>query len=259
MLHGDHGAYRLHGDIADAGVPATLQATIGARIDRLASPAKQTLNASAVIGSQFDTELLSGLTSTVDVDSLIAAQLVEQVRFTPRPEYGFRHPLIRTVAYESQLKSDRAQLHRLVAEAIQARGSADENAALIAEHVEAADDLHGAFAWHMRAGAWLTNRDIDAAQTSWQRARQVADRLPDDDPDPRTDADRAENSIVRNRVAGGRHEQRSRIQRAERIVLGHWRPTVARHRHDGPCDCQEHERALSRGGRPRHRADTTAR
>jgi adenylate cyclase len=35
----------------------------------------------------------------------------------------------------------------------------------------------------MRAGAWLTNRDIDAAQTSWQRARQVADRLPDDDPD----------------------------------------------------------------------------
>jgi adenylate cyclase len=183
VLHGDFGAYRLHGDIGDASVPATLQATIGARIDRLGSGAKQTLNAAAVIGSRFDADLLSGLAPTVDVESLIEAQLVEQVRFTPRAEYGFRHPLIRTVAYESQLKSDRAQLHRRLAEAIQSRGSADENAALIAEHLEAAGDLHAAFDWHMRAGSWLTNRDIDAAQTSWQRARQVADRLPDDDPD----------------------------------------------------------------------------
>ena len=183
VLHGDYGAYRLHGDIGGASVPATLQATIGARIDRLGSSAKQTLNAAAVIGSRFDAELLSDLAATVDLEPLIEAQLVEQVKFTPRAEYGFRHPLIRTVAYESQLKSDRAQWHRRLAEAIQSRGSADENAALIAEHLEAAGDLHAAFNWHMRAGSWLTNRDIDAAQTSWQRARQVADRLPDDDPD----------------------------------------------------------------------------
>jgi adenylate cyclase len=182
VLHGDFGAYRLHGGIGDACVPATLQATIGARIDRLSSEAKQTLNAAAVIGSRFDADLLSGLARAVDVESLVEAQLVEQVRFTPRAEYGFRHPLIRTVAYESQLKSDRAQLHRRLAEAIQSRGTADEDAALIAEHLEAAGDLHAAFDFHMRAGSWLTNRDIDAAQISWQRARQVADRLPDDDP-----------------------------------------------------------------------------
>ena len=35
----------------------------------------------------------------------------------------------------------------------------------------------------MRAGTWSTNRDIAAAQMSWRRARQVADRLPDDDPE----------------------------------------------------------------------------
>jgi adenylate cyclase len=93
--------------------------------------------------------------------------------------------LIRTVAYESQLKSDRAQLHRRLAAAIEARdpASADENAALVAEHLEAAGDLRAAFGWHMRAGTWSTNRDIAAAQVSWRRARQVADRLPDDDPD----------------------------------------------------------------------------
>ena len=41
--------------------------------------------------------------------------------------------------------------------------SADENAALIAEHLEAAGDQHAAYAWHMRAGAWSTTRDIAAA------------------------------------------------------------------------------------------------
>ena len=126
VLHGDYGAYRLHGDIGGASVPATLQATIGARIDRLGSSAKQTLNAAAVIGSRFDAELLSDLAATVDLEPLIEAQLVEQVKFTPRAEYVFRHPLIRTVAYESQLKSDRAQWHRRLAEAIQSRESADE-------------------------------------------------------------------------------------------------------------------------------------
>ena len=58
---------------------------------------------------------------------------------------------------------------------------ADENAALIAEHLEAAGDQHAAYDWHMRAGAWLSTRDVVAAWASWERARQVADALPADD------------------------------------------------------------------------------
>ena len=112
------------------------------------------------------------------------ARLVETAAVLgDRAEYAFRHPLIRAVAYESQLKSDRAQLHRRLAAAIEAGEAADENAALIAEHFEAASDLHAAFEWHMRAGARSTIRNIAAAQTSWRRARQVADRLPEGDPD----------------------------------------------------------------------------
>ncbi len=89
------------------------------------------------------------------------------------------------MAYESQLKSDRAQVHRRLAAAIQERdpGSADQNAALIAEHLQAAGDLHAAYGWHMRAAAWSTNRDLVAARLSWERARQIADALPADDPD----------------------------------------------------------------------------
>ena len=94
------------------------------------------------------------------------------MQFSPRAEYAFRHPLIRAVAYESQLKSDRARLHRRVAEAIEAQGSVDENAALIAEHHEAAGDLHAAFKWHMRAGDWSNIRDNAAAHDSWRRARR---------------------------------------------------------------------------------------
>jgi adenylate cyclase len=183
MVHGGPGAYVVRAGVADVSVPATLQATIGARIDRLDHAAKHSLNAAAVIGSRFDTELLASLVDGADVAPLIEAELIDQVRFTPRAEYGFRHPLIRTVAYESQLKSDRAELHRRLAATIEAQGASDDNAALIAEHLAAAGDLRAAFGWHMRAGTWSTNRDIKAAQTSWRRARQVADRLPDDEPD----------------------------------------------------------------------------
>jgi adenylate cyclase len=184
VIDGQPGGYSLRGDTDDADVPATLHATIGARIDRLDSAAKRTLNAAAVIGSRFDDDLLSSLLGAPDVAPLIAAELVDQVRFRPLPEYAFRHPLIRAVANESQLKSDRAQLHRRLASIIEDRdpASADKNAALIAEHLEAAADLHAAYEWHMRAASWVNYRDNNAAMRSWQRARQVADRLPDDHP-----------------------------------------------------------------------------
>lgn len=185
VLGGERGSYACRADVGEVGVPATLQATIDARIDRLSPPAKSTLSAAAVIGFRFSTDLLSSLGIDPCVDELINAELVDQVRFTAPPEYAFRHPLIRTVAYESQLKSDRARLHRALAAAIEARDPnlADKNAALIAEHLEAAGELHEAYGWHMRAAAWATNRHIAAARLSWERAMRIADALPPDDPD----------------------------------------------------------------------------
>ncbi len=183
VLVGERGAYICDAYVGEFGVPATLQATIAARLDRLDPAAKRKLAAASVIGDRFKSDLLTSL-GIDDVDELIAAELVDQVRFTPRAEYAFRHPLIRTVAYESQLKKDRAKWHRRLATAIEARDpeSADENAALIAEHAQAAGDLHAAYGWHLRAGSWLTHRDIGAAQTSWERAIAIADALPTDDP-----------------------------------------------------------------------------
>ena len=185
VLTGERGGYVCRADVAELSVPATVQAAIAARIDRLTIPGKRTLNAAAVIGARFGMELLAALGIDAVVDELLKVELIDQVRFTPSAEYAFRHPLIRAVAYESQLKSDRAQWHRRVAAAIEEResGSVEDNAALIAEHLEAAGELGAAYGWHMRAAAWSTNRDLDAARLSWERARRIADALPADDPD----------------------------------------------------------------------------
>jgi adenylate cyclase len=185
VLQGQTGAYISTGDVSDAKVPATLQATIAARIDRLDPKAKRTLGAAAVIGSRFGFDLLTVLGVEPIVDELVRVELIDQVKFTQDPQYVFRHPLIRAVAYETQLKSDRSEMHRRLAAAVEQRDpeSLEENAALIAEHLEAAGDLRQAFDWHMRAGAWSANRVIEAAVLSWKRARQIADLLPTDDPD----------------------------------------------------------------------------
>jgi class 3 adenylate cyclase len=185
VLQGKRGGYVCRVDVAEVSVPATVQAAIEARIDRLDTPAKQTLNAASVIGARFGAELLAALGIDAVVDELLSVELIDQVRFTPHAEYAFRHPLIRAVAYESQLKSDRAQWHRRLAAAIQeyAPGSVEQNAALIAEHLESAGELRAAYGWHMRAAAWSANRDVDAAGISWERARRIADALPDNDPE----------------------------------------------------------------------------
>ena len=184
VLAGERGGYVCRADIAEVSVPATVQAAIEARIDRLDSAAKRTVHAASVIGARFGAQLLTSIGVAPVFDELLGTELIDQVQFSPRAEYAFHHPLIRAVAYESQLKSARAEVHRRLAAAIESGNpeSADQNAALIAEHLEAAGDRHAAYGWHMRAGAWSTHRDIAAARVSWERARQIADALPDDDP-----------------------------------------------------------------------------
>ena len=196
-------------------MPATVQAAIEARIDRLNTAAKRTLNAASVIGARFEAELLAALGIDPVVDELLGAELIDQVRFTPSAEYAFRHPLIRAVAYESQLKSDRAEWHRRLAAAIESRdpASAEENAALIAEHLEAAGDLHAAYRLayarrnvgdqprHRRGATKLGARPSDRRRTACRGPR------------PDSDAHRPAHHAVRDRlaspvnVAGDRFEE----------------------------------------------------
>jgi adenylate cyclase len=188
VLSGSRGGYRLVGAVDEIGVPVTVQAVLSARIDRLPAEAKAIVNAAAVIGTRFDVDTLHALlpdAMSSALADLVSAELIDQTEFVPRQRYCFRHPLVRTVAYESQLSSTRAQAHRRLAAAIQARDptAADENAALIATHLEAAGELADAYRWHMRAAGWLRPRDIPAARAQWVSARRLADRFPDDHDD----------------------------------------------------------------------------
>jgi adenylate cyclase len=185
VLRGQRGSHTCEDDAADVDVPPTVQAAIAARIDRLTPDAKQTLNAAAVIGLRFDEATLRALVDGAALAPLIEAELIDQVAFTPRPEFAFHHPLIRAVAHRSQLTSARAEVHRRLAAVLVGAGDPEvpgEQAALIAEHYESAGDLEEAFAWHMRAGEQLRFRDVHACRLSWQRASRVADDMPNDFP-----------------------------------------------------------------------------
>ncbi|GAB2997146.1 adenylate/guanylate cyclase domain-containing protein [Mycobacterium bourgelatii] len=188
-LQGTPGAYVCVREVSEIHVPASIQAVVGARIDRLNAMSKRTLHAAAVIGARFDTTLLALLLDTtpdaVNLAPLIEAELVEVVPRATRVEYGFVHPLIQAVAYESQLKAGRSELHRRVAAVMQRTrgGFTGEEAAIVATQYAAAGDLHDAFEWHMQAATWYGARDIRAARQSWQCALRVADGLPEDEPD----------------------------------------------------------------------------
>src|SRR5262249_36592760 len=164
VLEGSRGQYRLAGRLTSIAVPSTVQSVIAARIDRLRRDEKSALNAASVIGSGFDLDELRALlpdVRTVTLDGLVATELIDQVQFLPLPRYRFRHPLVRTVCYESQLRSTRASFHKRLAVSIQERngGAAEHNAALIAKHFEAAGEPAEAYAWYMRAATWLHQRD----------------------------------------------------------------------------------------------------
>jgi adenylate cyclase len=182
VLVGSRGSYRRENDIDTITVPATVQTLLAARIDRLPAQAKSALNAASVIGSTFDLDVVRALlpnTDRADLADLVSVELVDQIEFLPRPRYCFRHPLVRKVAYETQLTATRATTHRRLANAIQEVNptGVDDNAALIGTHFEAAGDLQDAHSWQMRAAERLKTRDMVAARTSWERARRIADLL----------------------------------------------------------------------------------
>ena len=185
VLVGERGSYVCRTDVAEVSVPATLQATIAARIDRLDPAAKHTLIAAAVIGSRFDRDLLASLESRpghrradrrrANRPSAVHPARRIRVSASADPHGGLRIPTKGRSRPAAPAAGRRDRSPR--------PESADQNAALIAEHLEAAGDLHAAYGWHMRAATWATNRDISAARLSWERAQQIADALPADDPD----------------------------------------------------------------------------
>jgi class 3 adenylate cyclase/predicted ATPase len=125
VLGGERGNYRLAKPIESTQVPASVQAVLAARIDRLTLEAKQLLQCASVIGKDFPFALLQGVAELSEENLrrelalLQAAEFIYETRLFPDLEYTFKHALTHEVAYGSLLQDRRRGLHGRIVEAIE--------------------------------------------------------------------------------------------------------------------------------------------
>jgi predicted ATPase len=125
VLVGEHGAYRLAQALPTVQVPATVQAMLAARIDRLPSEEKRLLQTAAVIGTEVPLPLLQAITELPEdavqrgLAHLQAAEFLYETRLFPEPEYTFKHALTHEVAYNSLLLERRRVLHARIVETLE--------------------------------------------------------------------------------------------------------------------------------------------
>jgi class 3 adenylate cyclase/predicted ATPase len=122
VLIGEPGAYRLAHELPTIQVPATVQAILAARIDRLPQEEKRLLQTAAVIGTEVPFTLLQAITEVSEealyrgLTHLQAAEFLYETSLFPERVYTFKHALTQQVAYQSLLMSTRQQIHQRVAE-----------------------------------------------------------------------------------------------------------------------------------------------
>ena len=106
-------------------VPASLHASLMARLDRLGGPTKELAQVAAAIGREFAHALLATVLPKSEgelgpaLDRLMAAGLLFRRGVPPHATYLFKHVLVRDAAYGSLLRNQRQQLHALIAAAVE--------------------------------------------------------------------------------------------------------------------------------------------
>ena len=186
-LAGSRGAYRLVGPLDAVAIPATVQAILAARIDRLGDREKAVLQTAAVIGKAFAESVLRRVTDEPEevllgaLRALVGAEFLYEQALYPETEYSFKHPLTQEVAYLSQLVERRARVHATVARVVSElyADRLDERAALLAHHWEGAGDALEAARWHRRAAEWAGVNDPTLALRHWQRVRALLETVPE--------------------------------------------------------------------------------
>jgi predicted ATPase len=119
-----NGHYELTGSLSTFAIPATLQDSLMARLDRLVT-AKAVAQYGSVIGRQFAYDLLQAVSQVDEVmlqyelGRLVEAEIVYQRGVPPQATYTFKHALIQDAAYESLLKSTRQHYHQRIAQVLE--------------------------------------------------------------------------------------------------------------------------------------------
>ena len=168
--------YELKGPLPALAIPSSLQDSLMARLDRLAS-AKEIAQVGACIGREFSHELLAAVSPLAPADlegglqKLVDSGLVLRRGMPPQVTYSFKHALVQDAAYESLLKSRRQTIHEQIARALQAQFTEQINTQpeLLALHLTKAGLIDEA------VPNWLAAAQLAAAGTRYSEALSHVD------------------------------------------------------------------------------------
>jgi tetratricopeptide (TPR) repeat protein len=189
VLGGEPGAYRLARPLDGLQVPATVQAVLAARIDRLPLEEKRLLQTAAVVGIEVPLPLLQAIAELPEATlhrglaHLQASEFLYETRLFPEPEYTFKHALTHEVAYGSLLLERRRVLHaRLVAvHEVLAPDRAAEQVDRLAHHALRGEVWDKAVNYCQQAGARAWDRAaLREAVAAFEQALQALSHLPED-------------------------------------------------------------------------------
>jgi len=160
--------YVLDKPLPPLAIPTTLQGSLVARLDRLAS-VKDVAQIGAVIGREFSHELIASVSgfAPIDLDAalerLIASGLISRRGTPPHATYSFKHALIQDAAYDTMLKSRRRQLHASIAKVLveQFPAMTESLPEVVAQHFAEAGVATEAVGYWRRAGQIATARSAN--------------------------------------------------------------------------------------------------
>ena len=159
VLRDDGKRFVLDDPLPPLAIPPSLQDSLMARLDRLATT-KEVAQLAACIGRNFDLQLLSTVASHDEaalrsaLDQLVEAELIHERGRHPDFNYEFKHALVRDAAYDSLLKSTRQLNHQRIAQTLEQRfkSLSDAQPELVALHYTEAGHFEPAVSWWQQAG-----------------------------------------------------------------------------------------------------------
>ncbi|HXB77130.1 MAG TPA: adenylate/guanylate cyclase domain-containing protein [Bradyrhizobium sp.] len=186
LLEDTGDCYELTGPLPPLAIPATLQDSLMARLDRLAS-VKEVAQMAACIGREFSHELLAAVASLGEnalgdaLAQLLTAELIFRRGAPPKVGYSFKHALVQDVAHESLLKSRRQQIHARIAAVLEERFPtvAETEPEMLAQHLTEAGLAGRAVGYWLRAGRSAAERSANLEAISHlSKGLEALNRLP---------------------------------------------------------------------------------
>ncbi len=179
--------YELAGPLPQLAIPATLQDSLMARLDRLA-PVREIAQLGATLGREFSYELLHAVSPLDEemlqqrLQQLVEAELIYQRGLPPQAHYRFKHALIQDAAYQSLLKSTRQKYHKQIAQVLEERftDTKETQPELLAHHYTEAGLITQAIPYWQQAGERASQHSAYVeAVAHLTRGLEVLKALPD--------------------------------------------------------------------------------